>query len=208
MKYFVLIVSICVFNTAFSQKKKKIFLDINENKITAKEFYKAIDYSKNLELSFQTDSTQTMVLVPREVSGVLPKSVFNTLKSNLTEQVINNELIIIMYYPGKDRCNATKTESKWNAFDNDYPKKLNKITAYKQFWVYKSYDNLDYYHPETVKWQEDKDHYVEKLFFKYHYNCFSLAIVDKNGNFTCYFGEFGKQVILRISKEMMKQNKI
>ena len=42
------------------------------------------------------------------------------------------------------------------------------------------------------------------MFFKYHFPCFSCVVIDSKGNFIANYGEFGKQTVWEISKELKK----
>ncbi|MEJ7694665.1 hypothetical protein, partial [Daejeonella sp.] len=118
----------------------------------------------------------------------------------------SNELIVLIYYPGKDPCNGLERNSTWNIFDGEYQRKLKKISTYDHFWVYKNDENLKYYHPRRVNWQSDKNQLVEKLFFRYHYPCFSFVVLNKKGKYLSYFGEFGKNTVWELSKEFIEMN--
>lgn len=135
--------------------------------------------------------------------GKLSEVEFKELKKSLSPtNTFENNLTIIIYYPGRDRCNQTKEKVGWNVFDRDYEKKLSKINSYQHFWIYKEYGDLKYYYPKKVYWQSDKDNMVEKLFFKTHYPCFSNVVIDQFGNYITRFGEFGKTTVWENSKEL------
>lgn len=203
-KYYSLLVLLSIINLSFSQVQKKIFYDENLEEISESNFYKQKNVQKNLGLQFENDTLKTSLLVIRKNYGQLNDSVYKNLKKSLSsDKELNSELIVIAYYPGKDRCNGTKERSTWNIFDNDYLKKLNKISSYNHFWIYKDDENLKNYHPKQVKWENDKNQLVENLFFKLHYPCFSTVIIDKNGKYISYFGEFGKSTIWELSKELI-----
>lgn len=40
------------------------------------------------------------------------------------------------------------------------------------------------------------------MFFKYHYPCSSFVVINSNGNYIAYYGEFGKQIVWKIAKEL------
>jgi len=192
-------------NICQSQTKKDIYLDEQGNYISKAQFNNKLNYRQNLDLYFETDSTFISKLISRKSRGKLSSGDFANLKQQLSpDKLSNNEMIVIVYFPGKDTCNGMERVSTWNIFDPDYLRKLEKITPLDHFWIYKKYDQLDYYHPDKVKWQPDPGHLVEALFFQYHYNCSSLAVIDPAGNFTTYFGEFGKQTVWDIAVEMKK----
>ena len=203
-KYYSVLVLISIVNLSFSQIQKKVFYNENLEEISESNFYKKKNVQKNLALYFENDTLKTSLLIYRKNYGLLNDSVYKILKKSLSfDKELINDLIVIVYYPGKDGCNGTKSTSAWNIFDNDYLKKLNKIGSNNHFWIYKDDENLKYYHPKQVKWENDKNQVVENLFFKFHYPCFSAVIIDKTGKYISYFGEFGKDTIWELSKELM-----
>ncbi len=193
-----------IFST-FSQEKKRLFYDEELNEISKKQFLRQIDYGKNLDLYFENDSIISSLLVKRKKYGKLTTEEYNGLSNNISPfKELESELIIIVYYPGKDRCNGMERISTWNIFDSDYEEKLKKINSVDQFWVYKNSENLKYYHTDQVDWRKDKNQLVENLFFEFHYPCSSAVVIDNEGNYISYFGEFGKQTIWKIAKEISK----
>lgn len=203
-KYYSILILISIVNFSFSQVQKKVFYNENLEEISESNFYKQLNFQKNLDLHFENDTLKTSLLITRKNYGQLNDSIFNNLKKSLSsDKELSNDLIVIVYYPGKDRCNGTEKRSTWNIFDNDYLKKLNKIGSYSHFWIYKDDENLQYYHPKQVKWENDKNQLVENLFFKLHYPCSSAVIIDKNGKYISYYGEFGKSTIWELSKELI-----
>jgi hypothetical protein len=120
----------------------------------------------------------------------------------LSQNEIDDELIVIIYYPGKDRCNGMERYSTWNIFDRDYLKKLNKISDVSHHWIYKDDENLKYYYQKKIGWKKDSNQLIEKMFFKYHYPCFSCVVINSKGNFIANYGEFGKQTVWEISEEL------
>lgn len=205
-KRFFILTTLFIANYGFSQEKKLFFYNENIEEITKDEFYKQRNYQKNLDLYFENDTLINCVLIQRKNYGQLSEEDFKKLKNSLSSNTnLDGELIVIVYYPGKDRCNGMERISTWNIFDNDYLRKLRKINSYNHFWIYKNDENLKYYHPRKVKWTKDIDQIVEKLFFKFHFPCFSSVVIDKRGNYISYYGEFGKQEIWEMSSELSKK---
>ncbi len=154
-----------------------------------------------LLLSFNLQAQQP---AKRMDSGQLNEQDFSMLKSNLSVKEIKSDFILIIYYPGKDKCNGMERVSTWNVFDQDFTAQLNIIVNHQQFWVYKNDENLKYYHPEEVTWQLDKEALVEQLFFKQPYPCASFVVIDQKANYISFFGEFGKQHVWKVSEELVK----
>ena len=90
-------------------------------------------------------------------------------------------------------------------------KKLNKITTYDHFWIYKNYDQLEYYYPKKVNWQQDTYSIVQTLFFRFPFKCSASVVLDKYSNYIAYHGEFGKTtiwgIVIELSKKYDSKNK-
>ena len=181
-KYFISLLLVSAVNLAYSQVKKKIFYNENLEEITESSFHKQKNFEKNLDIYFENDTIMISFLVKRKNYGKLDESNFKKLKKNLSP---DKELI--------------------NKITKDYLKKLNKICDYNHFWVYKDDENLKYYHPKEVKWEKDNNQFIEKTFFEFHYPCFSAVIIDENGKFISYFGEFGKSTIWELTTELINK---
>lgn len=207
-KYFSILAIFFSITLSFCQAKKRIYYNENLEEITKSNYYEQINHQKNLDLQFENDTQKTFFLITRKNYGQLNDNDFNNLKKSLSsDKELNNDLIVIVYYPGKDGCNGSKITSQWNIFHNDYLRKLNSISNNSHFWIYKDDENLKYYHPDQVKWEKDKNQLVENLFFTLHYPCFSGVVIDRSGKYISYFGEFGKNEIWELSKEL-KNNKV
>lgn len=189
----------------FSQKKT-IYYNEAMAKISKEYFENHLDNSRNLHLAFESDSLITNVLVTRKNYGKLSDPAFKVLKNSLSETSnFDKNLIIIMFYPGEDPCNHREENSRRGFHVQPYLKKLKKINSFEHFWVYKSYGQLQYYQPDEINWQHDKEQTVEKLFFNYHYPCSSFVVLDKEGNYICYYGESGDDKVFEFSKELTKK---
>ncbi len=203
--YFSILFVIACFNVHFSQEKKAVFYNENDEEVTETIFFNHINHAQNLDLYFENDTLITGILVKKINYGHLNDSIFKCLQKNLSpDKELTNELTVVVFYPGKDKCNAIGWNSKWNIFDYDYLKTLTKISNYSHFWIYKDDENLQYYYPKKVKWEKDKNQFIEKLFFQFHYPCSSAVIFDKKGNYISCLGEFGKSEIWKMAKELIE----
>ncbi|CAM3879369.1 hypothetical protein FLJU110815_03410 [Flavobacterium jumunjinense] len=209
MKKTLLILCLCFFFTLlnYSQEKKFVFYDDTSQIVTEEEFYKKFKTGYS-DLIFENDSIIQYFLIKTINHGKLNDEDFNKVKSSLLkEDEIENEIIVIVYIPGQDSCNSKIKNSTWNIFDRDYRRKLKQITPIKHFWIYKEGSNIKYYYPKSYRWQQDPNQLIESLFFKYHYSCCSAVVIDENGNYVTYFGEFGKREVWKIAQELIDLNK-
>lgn len=200
--YFVILVT----NNLFSQDKEKMYYNTRFDSIGEKEFYNLLkkeNYSYN---GFELADQLAYVLYQPKTKGKLSTEELSALNKYLLEMgTIDNEITVIIYYPGKDYCNKKDRNSTWNIFDVDYSKEVKKINSINHFWIYKNDEDLQYYYPKKVKWKNDEGQFIENLFFKMHYPCFSSAIIDKDGNYILNLGEFGKHEIWKYVKELSRK---
>src|SRR5690606_7420540 len=116
------------------------------------------------------------------------------------------QMAVVYYYPGLDNCNKNREPWKSNVFlSKGYDRKLRKIARYQHFCVYKSDENLEKYRPDKHNWQEDHNQTMENVFFKNHYPCNSVVVLDNKGNYLAIFGESGDSQILEVAQKLMEK---
>ncbi|WP_414844217.1 hypothetical protein [Chryseobacterium sp. IT-36CA2] len=191
------------FQSLNAQSKVESFYNYDFQKISKEKFDSIADlrgYSYN---QFETEDQIANILYQPTTKGKLNSEEYDSLKKMLSKIApLKNEFIIIIYYPGKDKCNKQNARSGWNIFDRDFKEEVNRLSINNVFWIYKNNEDLKYYYPRTSKWQKDENAVIEKLFFKMHYPCFSSTTIDKNGNYISKLGEFGKQHVIQNIKEL------
>ena len=194
-----------LFNTIlYSQNKLTKYYNTDFENISEKEFKDFLLKNNHQYNRFELEDQFAFILYQRKTKGKLSAEELEKLNiSLLNKGSLNNNITIIIFYPGKDNCNNSNSISTWNVFDNDFLKKVEKKNL-NNFWIYKSDEDLKYYHPKKVDWKNDDDQVIEKTFFKMHYPCFSFAVIDKEGNYILNLGEFGKQNILEDIDELTK----
>jgi hypothetical protein len=188
----------------YSQNKLTKYYNTDFENISEKEFKDFLLKNNHQYNRFELEDQFAFILYQRKTKGKLSAEELEKLNiSLLNKGSLNNNITIIIFYPGKDNCNNSNSISTWNVFDNDFLKKVEKKNL-NNFWIYKSDEDLKYYHPKKVDWKNDDDQVIEKTFFKMHYPCFSSAVIDKEGNYILNLGEFGKQNILEDIDELTK----
>ena len=181
------------------------YFDENNVEISKSKFDRIRSTNKLLDIP--GDSTNHKKLTLREKRGKITN---RTLLESLLEKEINQELdstkpIVIIYYPGKDRCNlngSTTKESSKNWF-GQLEDGINQIAQTKPLYIYKDNDGLKKY-DGVLTWHKDPEGIIERLFFEYHYPCSSFVVISKNGDYICYFGEFGKEYVWEATQIMNK----
>lgn len=197
-----------LFNCAIIHGQEKIvkFYNVAHQEIDKKEFLEYQNSQQYRDIYFENDSSVVGLLVRIKNLGKLNQEQFKQLNHNLDTNKKKEDFMVIIYYPGKDKCNGSERKSGWNVFNRDYLKNLNKIGSYSHYWIYKNDENLKYYYPKKINWTKDKNQFIEKTFFKYHFPCFSFVVIDNEGNYISKFGEFGKQEVWEISRELVNKN--
>ena len=191
----------------FGQEKPIVFYNENGEEISKENFIESKNYSGNLDLYFENDTTQIGLLVASQKFGQLDKNTFNHLKlylTGLTDKTIDStQNIVINYltaYPKKAENKNSRTG--WNVLHKDYLKKLHKIANINQFWIHSSEcDNLKYYHQKRINWIEDIDNLLKKLFFPYEVRHGNYILIKPDGKFYYCLGEHSKYQIWENAKK-------
>lgn len=174
--------------------------------VTNKEISKSIFEEKratNAVLDIPGDSSNHHKLINREEQGKINDraKLISFLESASGKKINSLKQIVIIYYPGSDPCNSTGNIDFIISTYKEIEKGVNKIAKATTFYVYKDIKGLERY-KNAIPWIKDSEQIVEKLFFKYHYPCSSFTVISKNGNYSSYFGEFYKDLVLETSKKL------
>ncbi len=191
-------------STKVGNDKTKYFdennIEINESKFNQIR-------STNKLLDIQGDSVNHKKLTLREDQGNVNdrKALELLLEKELNQELDSNKPIVIIYYPGKDPCNSSGTKSReWiKSWYGHLEIGLSKIAQVKPLYIYKDYDGLKKYEG-ILNWKKDPKGIIEKLFFKHHYPCSSFVVISKDGKYFSRFGEFGKEYVWEVTKQMNK----
>lgn len=193
------ILLLLISNTLFSQKKD-YFFDINNTRITKKE-YKLIKDNpmEYLKLTFAVDTAIMHVVEKRELKGMLTgnlqKELILYLNSISDKKADSTKTLIINYYPGTDKCIETANMFYLNELFKDFVDEINTKKNVAQYFIYKTPKGTEFY-DEKVKWYLDRDKLIENNFFPAHYPCGSYLIVYPNGKYYIYKGEYNIKTIL------------
>jgi len=198
---------ILISTKVFTQTKPIVFYGENDEEVTKKDFFRNRDYSKNLDLYFESDSLQFGILIKRQKFGKLDKYSFNELKSYLNKlsdiKIDSNENIVINYLSAlPSKKDNIKQKSTWNILDNDYIKKLHKIADIKQFWISSPRsDNLLYHHQNKINWLKDEEDVFKEYFFPYEVRYGNYILIKPDGRYYYYLGEHSKYEIWESSEK-------
>lgn len=191
----------------YSQKKKEYYFDENGHKISKDQFIKSIDHSKNIQYYTKNDTAFFAKIAIRKNYGTISPAQLDSIKKFLESEsgikIDPSKRIVINYYSGGEWEVPSKGLSSWNIYHRDYLKKLSKISPVQNFWIYKDDENLRYNYGEKLPWYHDKDSLIEKIFFPYFFRHGSFVIIDSEGNYYSYFGEYGKDTVWNGMKEFI-----
>ncbi|NNE32787.1 MAG: hypothetical protein HKN40_10505 [Winogradskyella sp.] len=195
----------CCSSTKIEEKEIKYF---NENniEISKSEFKKLNTNSKFLGLTI--DSTNHKKLILRENYGSISN---RAALEELLENVANRELesskpLVIIYYPGKDKCNSAGgfTDKSWvKNWRIELEEGLNRVANVKPIYIFKKKEGLES-HRDVIELRKDPENIVERLFFKDHYPCGSFVVISEDGDYVSYLGEYPKSFVWAAAKMMIK----
>lgn len=193
--------------TCFGQNKTNTYLDVNMN-IIDKDSFSIMDKSpKYISLKYDADSTYLNVIFKRKISNKLSKEILNDLKEYLQNitgiKIDENSIILINYLSKNPKIKDTVNTTKWNIFDRDYLKKIKKENNIFQVWInHPDQKNLRYYQGNRINWIVDKTKFIENLFFPYDFLYGSFAVVNFDGRYISFYGEYGKKKVMELLDEL------
>ncbi|WP_218597750.1 hypothetical protein [Polaribacter sp. NJDZ03] len=202
LTYFICLCSIISFG-----QKKEIYINDDLVKITKSEFNKEKDLHKSYNMRFELDTLIVNVKVQRVKKGQVSKIKLDSIRNELStvsdQNIPENNILIINYYHGLDRCNSTGDKSYVRGKYKNYLRKLKKLKNVNQFFMYKSHEGTVEY-GKQLNWIKDKSGTIEKTFLPIHYPCGSFVIIDENGNFYIQKGEYNIENIIDLIKNKKK----
>ena len=110
---------------------------------------------------------------------------------------MDESTLVIQYYPGKDRCNSSGSISSVKSKYKTINRKILRKDNHVPFIIYKNDEGLEPY-KKVVKWYEDYNQTIEKLFFPLHYNCSSFVIIKSNGAYFSYKGAYSNNQLFTV----------
>ena len=186
-------------------KDKTRYFDENNVEISKSKFNRIRSTNKLLDIT--GDSVNHKKLTLREKRGKINdrKSLELLLEKATDRELDSDKPIVIIYYPGKDRCNSSgTTNTEWiKSWYGQLEDGLNQVAEVKPLYIFKDNDGLEKYNG-ILNWKKDPEKTIERLFFEYHYPCSSFVVISKNGDYISYFGEFGKEYVWEATQLMNK----
>ncbi|MDQ7916883.1 hypothetical protein RBU60_04795 [Mesonia sp. MT50] len=192
-------------STKTANDKTKYF-DENNVEISQLKFNQI--QSKREYLAIAGDSSHHRKLVVREKRGKITNRVFleSLLEEQTNQEIDANQPIIIIYYPGKDRCNSSSSATKQSrkSWYGQLEDGIHQTAPTQPIYIYKDKNGLEIYH-DVLTWHKDPEGAVETLFFPDHYACSSFVVISKNGDYISHFGEFGKESVWKATAQLINK---
>jgi hypothetical protein len=213
MKQIILISTLILSFNFFGQveKSKPVYIDQYDHEVS-KEYFEKMKTNPGL-MAVHNDSLNVFKLITqyqRKSTGKIDDSQYliDELVLKLNIAADSTKPILLIYYPGKDRCNSTgsATHATRKQWYYELEKGTKKIAGIKPIYVYKNSEGLEKY-DGIMEWQKDPNSIIENYFFKYHYPCSSYVIITPERNFIAIYGEFGKESVFKNLKEISKIDK-
>tara|TARA_B100000953_G_scaffold299413_1_gene299229 strand:- start:605 stop:1162 length:558 start_codon:yes stop_codon:yes gene_type:complete len=140
----------------------------------------------------------TKKIYPVERFGQLNRSVLDSvLKNSGNISIDSNKPLVIIYYPGKDKCNSSgsSTRRSTKVWYNKMEKGINKIEPSNIVYVYKDSTDLFERHDGFKDWKRDPNKVIEKTFFKTHPPCGGYILISDSGRYISHLAEFDKKFL-------------
>jgi len=189
-----LIISIfCLFTSLSYCQKKELYFNDDLESITKSEFYSKTSNEKDFLLKFESDSSFVNFIVLRKKSGQIKLSLLDSIKSFLgtkSQQKLNNEdILIVNYYPGNDPCSSPSYKISFKNKYLKYGRKIDKLKNVKQFFIYKSSDEINRF-GKQIRWMHDDNQLIERTFFPIPSPCGGFIFLKNNGTYLVQRGEY------------------
>ncbi len=184
---------------------KEIYMNDDLVNIVKSEFEKKTQ-EKTYNLRFDLDTLIVNVKVKKIKKGRISASKLDSIKKTLTKTTnkkIAENILVINYHPGLDRCFSNARESFLTDIHGRYLKRIKKFDNVNQFFIYKSVEGTEKC-GEKLKWFPDRDNLIERTFFPINYPCGSFVLIDENGNYYITKGEYNLDEIFRLIKKKEK----
>ena len=204
MKKYILLFSLTVLICACNSTKTKYF-DENGVEVSKEEFKSEVHSYEKFEIP--GDSIHHKKLMTRAQNGYIDnREVLELLLEKATNRELDSDKpIVVMYYPGKDKCNSSGTATKktLKIWHKDIEKGIKVIVDVTPVYIYKDAEGLGKY-DGVVDWYKDPEGIIETTFFKHHYPCGSFVVISKDGEYVSGFGEYGHTKDYQATAQMTK----
>lgn len=200
---------LCLSFTLTAQQVEHRYLDQDGQNVSKAEQRMIFDKDRGNIISVAIDSVDWVKhrLVPRWEKGQLSAAQNQAVRSYLNQQremsLPAKYQAVILFYPGKDRSNSTGifTQKSYAKLYDRFERKLKKLKTAVPFYIYKDDSGLER-QSKNRDWREDTAQLIEQTFFKYHYLGGSYVVLDEQGRFSAYYGEYMISSVVKTAREV------
>lgn len=132
-----------IFHWSLAGQKAIYYIDDNFQTITKDYFNSKKNDFDHLDLTLDHDTAFFNVLVKRDIRLKLKPEQYNEiitdLKSYSGQDIKKNSILVIEYYPGRDRCNSSGKPCL--KCQNEFVNKLLTIPNLNHFYIHSSNDS-------------------------------------------------------------------
>ena len=180
-------------------QKKELYVNDDFEYISKTEFDKKTRQPIDYDLRFELDSAYINMKVSRYKKGKIELKVLDSIKEAFFKdkdvEFSDNDVFLINYYPGDDKCSTDGYKSNFKSKYKQYRSQFDKVENLKQLFVYKSDDGLKKF-GNKIDWQSDSNTLIENTFYRIPYPCGGYVIIDSKGNYISERGEYCYSKIL------------
>ena len=174
-----------------SPQKGYKYFDEDNNRISKSKFNRKLKRLSHFKIP--GDSAHHHRLTPRLVQGTVEnrEMLLEVLEKAINDTIDRNVPTVIMYYPGQDAYNINTNSTKEVTANRhqQLAQYLKDSANTKPIYIYKEYTGLQKY-SGVINWYKDPGQLIEKLFFRHHYPSGSFVVIDKEGTYISYKGEY------------------
>jgi hypothetical protein len=205
-----LVILLLISNISFSQDKKELFYDYNLSEIS-KEKFTSLKSKDNYALSYENENSIKTYLAEIKTSGKLNLYLLETIKKYLVgldpkTSFAQTNFIVINYIDNDPSIYTEGYQVPWDVFIKDISKSFRKSDKVTHFYIINpDVKDLYYYHGNKLNWKTDNAHFIKDKFFPFKGLNGGFLIIDKDGNYISYKGEYSVKDVLYKLKEMKKK---
>ncbi|MFP9117541.1 hypothetical protein ACLI08_07125 [Flavobacterium sp. RNTU_13] len=207
-----IVIAACVLSVTGVYAQRKYYIEQNGtlHPTTQASFEKSIDYSKNVDVYMENDTSEIAVLYVRRREGKLDEAKLKQLKVFLQQRsgtiIKDNEYICIHY-----NCSIPQDSP---VLYHDFPlhaerkiqRKLLAITPSQYFRVYNPGGrNNGFRGKHKEAFIADDNKLVLKMFFPTEFNYGNVVVIKPDGTYEAYCGEHTPDEIIDITKRLKNQ---
>ncbi|MFT5997834.1 MAG: hypothetical protein ACI81P_000279 [Neolewinella sp.] len=210
---YLLALLLCLSFTLDAQESLHRYWNLDGQPISKTEQRMIFDQDRGNIISVAIDSVDWVEhrLVPRWEKGQLSAEQNQALKNYLNHQreapLPGKYQAAVIFYPGKDRSNSTglATRNSYARLYDRFEKKLKRLKTAYPFYIYKNKEGLERQSKDR-DWRKDADQLIEQTFFKFHYPGGSYVVVDEQGHFSAFYGEYMISSVIETARKMKTKN--